>query len=141
VCEVSVPMRPADVPVAVVDAAIDQCVAEVCGWGGACPGCGLPCEERYPIDPTNVYRMYNRYGCLLYVGMTRNAGERFEAHASSKSWWIEVAHIDVSHHVTREMARVAELVAIRTEHPMYNKADRRPKVIRGRDDWKYETVE
>lgn len=65
-----------------------------------------------------------RGGQLLYVGMTSHPGYRFEQHQSEKAWWGEVVDVKLQHYLTREMARVAEILAIRTENPLHNIADR-----------------
>lgn len=72
------------------------------------------------MKPTSVYRLRNRDGVLLYVGIAGNPGRRFEQHAGEKPWWGEVASIDLEHHPDRETAAAAEMRAIKAERPRYN---------------------
>ncbi|MBX7450389.1 GIY-YIG nuclease family protein [Mycolicibacterium sp. 3033] len=42
-----------------------------------------------------LYRFYSPTGKLLYVGITMNPSQRFNAHRKSKDWWDEVAGITI----------------------------------------------
>lgn len=68
-----------------------------------------------------LYRMYDVDGMLLYVGLTNDPAGRFRGH-SAKDWWEEVASITLEHHCDREDLKFAELEAIETEFPLYNRA-------------------
>lgn len=62
-------------------------------------------------------------GRLLYVGVTNGGLRRFMEHAKDKTWWREVAQIDVEHvHCSRRVIEDIEREAIRTERPLYNVA-------------------
>jgi hypothetical protein len=41
-------------------------------------------------DPTALYRLYDRDGDLLYVGITRAPGPRMAQLAAVQPWWGEV---------------------------------------------------
>jgi predicted GIY-YIG superfamily endonuclease len=67
-----------------------------------------------------LYRFFAADERLLYVGMTINPARRFEKHRGDKSWWSEVARIEVAHYPTLEALRVAERQAIKSEKPVHN---------------------
>jgi DNA-directed RNA polymerase subunit RPC12/RpoP/predicted GIY-YIG superfamily endonuclease len=69
--------------------------------------------------PTSLYRLFNKAGELLYIGIAGNVGRRMGEH-SEKPWWLEVASITVEHHPRRILAELAEREAIKAEHPRYN---------------------
>ena len=75
-------------------------------------------------------------GRLLYVGVTRNGLQRFIEHSRDKSWWQEVATIQVEHIMcSRSLAEQYEREAIISERPLYNIAHNRqlppPAVVDG----------
>ncbi len=67
-----------------------------------------------------VYRHYTAEGILLYVGYTSRLEERQRSHRQSATWWCESARMEVERFDTRDAALLAELDAIRTEHPLWN---------------------
>ena len=67
-----------------------------------------------------LYRFFAADGRLLYVGMTINPARRFEKHRGEKSWWSDVARVEIEHHETIDALRKAERRAIETEHPIHN---------------------
>ncbi|OBS01887.1 hypothetical protein A9W98_18060 [Mycobacterium gordonae] len=69
-----------------------------------------------------LYRFYSQTGQLLYVGITNDPHQRFAAHGIEKPWWPRVADIKIERLNSREELAAAELEAIRTENPRYNKA-------------------
>lgn len=76
------------------------------------------------LDPARVYRLFDRSGTLLYVGVTRNWTNRRVAHKRSQPWWGDVCEErtcfeDFS---TCSEALRRELEVIRTEHPLHNVA-------------------
>ncbi|BCK74039.1 hypothetical protein Srufu_079920 (plasmid) [Streptomyces libani subsp. rufus] len=83
-------------------------------------------------DQTSVYRLRDRAGHLLYVGMGRNPMGRWASHAEQHAWWSNVATFDVLWFDTRTEAAEAERRAIREESPMHN--------IHGRPGWGRYTV-
>jgi hypothetical protein len=70
--------------------------------------------------PHIVYRFKAEDGRLLYVGVTRTFGSRFEQHVLTKPWWPEVATIDLTHYRNGVDAHIAEAAAIEIETPEYN---------------------
>lgn len=74
---------------------------------------------------TDVYRLYDARGALLYVGITRRGRfpQRMREH-SSKWWWPQVAphRATVQTFATRRGAETAERLAIASEHPAHNVA-------------------
>ena len=69
---------------------------------------------------TTLYRFYDDTGALLYVGISKHALRRLTEHQTGQPWWSEVARSTMEHFDTREEAAEAELVAIRTEGPLFN---------------------
>jgi DNA-directed RNA polymerase specialized sigma24 family protein len=71
---------------------------------------------------TALYRLFDTEGRLLYVGIAFDPADRWRGHASTKSWWHEVARREVEWRDTRSAALRAEAEAILTERPLYNVA-------------------
>lgn len=84
-------------------------------------------HSRYPsaVKPKHftLYRFWDSDTHLLYVGMTRTFINRIKMHELDKDWWQDVSMITVEHHGDIDSLRTAELKAIATEKPLYNKAD------------------
>lgn len=72
------------------------------------------------LDTFVLYRFFAGDDRLLYVGMTRNPSRRFEKHSGEKSWWSEVARIEMEHHSTLPELREAERQAIQHDKPIHN---------------------
>lgn len=72
-----------------------------------------------------LYRFYSKTGQLLYVGITMNVEQRFQAHRHTKAWWDTVVGITLEHYPNREELAAAERRAIEVERPLHNIA--RPK--------------
>ena len=72
-------------------------------------------------ERTAVYRLYDAEDALLYVGVSRRVGTRWEQHARRKPWWPLVHHQAVIWYDTREDALLAEARAILSECSAYNK--------------------
>jgi hypothetical protein len=68
-----------------------------------------------------VYRLFDRSGCLLYIGITWSAGVRWRAHRKKHAWWSQVARVEVECWGSDFFALTAELAAIKAERPKYNK--------------------
>lgn len=75
---------------------------------------------------TAVYRCFDYFGGLLYVGISRSPNGRINNHRSRKWWWDCVGDVSVDWFSTRREALDVEAKAIRDEHPLYNVA--RPSV-------------
>lgn len=71
---------------------------------------------------TTVYRYYNADNELLYVGITKNQLNRFEAHSKVQPWFHEITKAFFQHTDTREEALEYEKYIIANEFPKYNKA-------------------
>lgn len=70
-----------------------------------------------------VYRHFDSVGRLLYVGRSKNFLSRTHEHQRGSGWFHQVAQITVEHYTTEEAMNFAELEAIRTENPIWNKAE------------------
>ena len=73
-----------------------------------------------PIGFTALYRMLDRDGTVLYIGITRNPIERWRTHSQRKDWWCAVDRIEVEYFSLEYDALAAEVAAIRAESPLYN---------------------
>lgn len=85
-------------------------------------------------QPTDVYRLYDRTGALLYVGISLSVAERMQQHRNGKRWWPQVARIEITHCSSREAALFHEFVTIQQLQPRYNvqgQATERPA------DWQF----
>lgn len=71
-----------------------------------------------------VYRYYDRYGMLLYVGCTNCFWPRDNSHRQTQRWYHEVAWTEVWSYSSIEEAADAELAALRSENPMFNRSKR-----------------
>lgn len=82
----------------------------------------LPLEHRPPLQrkPTVLYRLKDVTGALLYVGITCDWLARRRAHAAEKSWWGDVAHVDLEAFPNRPAALEAEYAAVAAERPRWN---------------------
>lgn len=78
-------------------------------------------DQHESRERTALYRCYSSGGDLLYVGITKNIGMRWQKHSSASAWWPQVARQTIDWYESRPAAEIAERVAIRTEHPKYNK--------------------
>jgi len=67
-----------------------------------------------------LYRFFDSYDRLLYVGITVDPGARWKSHSKGQPWWLEVAYCTIEQWPSREMARRAERAAIIGEHPKHN---------------------
>jgi predicted GIY-YIG superfamily endonuclease len=74
------------------------------------------------IEPAGyLYRHFHPSGDLIYVGITQSLSKRTNAHLSKATWKDFICLIVIEPFKTREEALEAELVAIRTEFPKYNR--------------------
>lgn len=88
-------------------------------------------------EATALYRFWDITDVLLYVGITRDPPARFGQHGKDKSWWRDVARIDLEWHPSRNAAEVAEKAAIEDEKPLYNIVHSlTPNRFLGRIEWK-----
>ena len=77
---------------------------------------------------TTLYRIYGHDQSLLYIGISGNPGRRFREHQDSQPWWDETSGAKFEHFETREQAEQAEILAIQSEFPKYNKAHNKSQV-------------
>lgn len=71
-----------------------------------------------------LYRYYDEYGQLLYVGVTRTGIARGFAHAASSIWWSAVAYVEFDTLMRADDVLLAERLAIWAERPAFNVAGR-----------------
>lgn len=78
-----------------------------------------------------LYRVYDAADRLLYVGITTNLRERLRSHShrppAGSAWWPQVAYCSLERFPEVWMALRAEVEAIHTEYPLYNKRSARPR--------------
>lgn len=72
---------------------------------------------------TSLYRLYDRNGNLLYIGISNDPAKRFNSHrwAKYKAWRHDIATYTAEWLDTREEAEAAEIAAIRSERPLHNR--------------------
>lgn len=70
--------------------------------------------------PTDVYRLYDDVGRLLYVGLAVNGYGRLKTHRREKTWWPEVRRGRMTQYANRRTAEIMEARAIRDEAPLHN---------------------
>ena len=71
-------------------------------------------------ERTALYRLFDAKNELLYVGIAKSFGVRWDQHAKVQPWWPDVHHQAVEWLPDRDAAFRAETEAIRQEHPRYN---------------------
>ncbi|MFE2710592.1 GIY-YIG nuclease family protein [Streptomyces mirabilis] len=71
-------------------------------------------------ERTALYRFFDANGALLYVGITKNFGQRWVSHAKKKPWWPKVQRHTAEWFDTRREAEAAEKQAVVSEGPKYN---------------------
>lgn len=81
-------------------------------------------KPRHPYasheSPTTLYRLFDRDGGLLYVGITSTGLHRLKEHARSKHWFFDAVNVTLEHFPTRVEALDAETLAIHDENPRHN---------------------
>lgn len=70
-------------------------------------------------EPTALYRYFDCYGDLLYVGISLSAVTRLSQH-KKHLWFQDITDIKVEWFAEREDAESAEVRAIRNEFPEHN---------------------
>lgn len=72
--------------------------------------------------PHYVYRIYDEADILLYVGEAKDAEHRLRLHSTNHAIFIyQAARIDITEYTSTEEAKAAEVEAIQTENPRYNR--------------------
>lgn len=74
--------------------------------------------------PVSLYRFFDPYGTLLYVGVSWQPLERFKAHGRYARWWSYASSVTIEWHPREHLALDAERAAIKSEHPVFNKRSR-----------------
>jgi len=69
---------------------------------------------------TAVYRHFDKFSNLLYVGVSLSPASRTSSHYRDSDWFKDVARIDVEWHESRIEALNQECLAIFLESPKYN---------------------
>jgi hypothetical protein len=71
-----------------------------------------------------VYELFDRSGRCIYVGASRNVGNRFALHGSKSPWWgdVDPTRTVVTFYADGWAAREAERDLIRDRAPMHNRA-------------------
>jgi hypothetical protein len=69
---------------------------------------------------TSVYRYYDEFSILIYVGVTRRGMARNVEHDRSRPWWAYVDRQEVDHLPSEEMARRHEVNLIQQFRPPFN---------------------
>ena len=68
----------------------------------------------------SLYRHYDAFGRLLYIGISLSAVERLAQHKRESHWVRQIARIDITAYGSRNDARLAERRAIKRESPAHN---------------------
>lgn len=79
--------------------------------------------------PHFVYRLFDREGCLLYIGVTYNPPLRMLQHSRTADWWSDVASARLLVFPDRAYALEKEREAIWQEKPAHNKKADRPLAV------------
>jgi len=74
-----------------------------------------------PAVPTGLYRWYDEDDAFLYAGITNNVGKRQDAHIADSSWTEFATRSTVERFLSRPDAERAEVAAIKSEHPLFNR--------------------
>ena len=68
-----------------------------------------------------LYRHFSKNGTLLYVGISSSHLSRLQTHAENAHWRDMIASVTIEKYPDRESAHAAEVKAIQTENPLFNK--------------------
>lgn len=69
---------------------------------------------------TALYRHYNKWGGLLYVGISLDVLARSRQHRNEAPWYRAIATIQIEYYPDRLSASLAEKIAIIAESPLHN---------------------
>jgi hypothetical protein len=81
---------------------------------------GMRLMERPQMPRFVLYRFYDEYGHLLYIGQTSNWLDRMRAHARESWWMADVRQIRLEEYDSLHELKSVEAYAIRSEDPAYN---------------------
>jgi predicted GIY-YIG superfamily endonuclease len=68
-----------------------------------------------------LYRFWGKNKELLYIGISKSFGNRFNQHAHMAEWFAAAETVTIEHYPTRKSVEAAEKKAIRAERPLHNK--------------------
>jgi hypothetical protein len=71
-------------------------------------------------EETALYHVFGDEELLLYIGISKDFGERWKREATEFIWWNEKRWMTVRWYASRPQAAAAEKAAIETEGPKYN---------------------
>lgn len=83
-------------------------------------------------ERTALYRIFAGGDLLLYIGISKDFGTRWNQHAKAQPWWGEMERQTVDWYPSRPDADEAETTAIKAEKPKYNIVHAEPKPLRPR---------
>ncbi len=73
-------------------------------------------------EETTLYRIWGEADLLLYIGISKDFGQRWKQHAKLQPWWPEKRRLTADKlYPSRPEAEAAEEAAIKAERPKYNK--------------------
>jgi hypothetical protein len=74
-------------------------------------------------DSASVYELFDHAGQCIYVGATRNVGDRFSQHSKTQPWWgdVDPKRTIVTFYTDSWAAREAERELIRERQPSHNR--------------------
>jgi hypothetical protein len=78
-------------------------------------GVGIP-------EETALYHIFGDEDLLLYIGISKDFGQRWKNEARDFPWWDEKRRMTTDWYPSRPEAATAERAAIKAEHPKHNKA-------------------
>jgi len=73
-------------------------------------------------SPNVLYRFWDSSNSLLYIGISKSFGNRFNQHAHMAEWFSKAHSVTIEHYSDRKSVESAEKRAIKTEKPIHNKA-------------------
>ena len=97
-------------------------ILEERGWLTYTP---VPLKAKAKGREETLYRLYDREGSLLYVGITNDIFNRWKEHSNDKHWFEDVHRFEREVYPDRESVEHAERIAIQDEGPRYNVANNR----------------
>lgn len=73
-------------------------------------------------NPNVLYRFFDKDKNLLYIGISKSFGNRFNQHAHISEWFAKANSVTIEHYPNRASVETAEKKAIKSERPKYNKS-------------------
>jgi hypothetical protein len=86
----------------------------------------IPRKSRRVLDGvTELYRHFDKFGRLLYVGISMSGIGRLSTHRRECAWFNLISVVTIERLPNRAAALVAEAKAIQLEKPYFNRSHRR----------------